>query len=193
MTVNRRRIRKSKSRPNRLSPLPNRPRRLLRLPPQRMPLLVVRAAMFRFRAALKRLPLRLLRAASRNAARLNVASCSVAAVNRGRNENRSQATASETRRGSFFLVHANLDKTDASCFQRTATMHDEKRFIRKLRKQIKQAGNRKRRRYLKQIDREPGDFSYGRMRVDLLDAIYPDTKRRRSKPRDSQCDEIREG
>lgn len=47
-------------------------------------------------------------------------------------------------------------------------MHDEKRFLRKLKKQIKQAGNRKRRRYLKDLDAAADDFSFGRNRTDVM-------------------------
>jgi hypothetical protein len=41
-------------------------------------------------------------------------------------------------------------------------MHDDKRLIRKLKKEVKRSGNRKRRRYLKAVDAEPNDFEFGR-------------------------------
>jgi hypothetical protein len=41
---------------------------------------------------------------------------------------------------------------------------DDKRFLRKLKRDIKRSGNRKRRRYLKDIATDPGDFRFGRER-----------------------------
>ncbi|MCI0358965.1 MAG: hypothetical protein L0211_10840 [Planctomycetaceae bacterium] len=47
-------------------------------------------------------------------------------------------------------------------------MHDDKRFLRKLKRQVKKAGNRKRRRYLKDIDAAADDFEFGRERTDVM-------------------------
>ena len=47
-------------------------------------------------------------------------------------------------------------------------MHDDKRFLRKLKRQIKKAGNRKRRRYLKDPDVPADDFELGRDRTDVM-------------------------
>jgi hypothetical protein len=47
-----------------------------------------------------------------------------------------------------------------------SAMKDEKRFLREL--QIKKAGNRKRRRYLKDVAAEADDFSLGRDRTDVM-------------------------
>jgi hypothetical protein len=47
-------------------------------------------------------------------------------------------------------------------------MHDDKRFLRKLKRQIKKSGNRKRRHYLKDIDAPADDFALGRDRTDVM-------------------------
>ena len=47
-------------------------------------------------------------------------------------------------------------------------MQDEKRFLRELKRTIKKAGNRKRRRYLKDIAAAADDFSFGRDRTDVM-------------------------
>ena len=47
-------------------------------------------------------------------------------------------------------------------------MHDEKRFLRNLKRQIKRAGNRKRRRYLKDVDAPADEFDLGRDRTDVM-------------------------
>ena len=47
-------------------------------------------------------------------------------------------------------------------------MKDEKRFLRKLKRTIKKTGNRKRRRYLKDVDAEADDFALGRNRTDVM-------------------------
>lgn len=47
-------------------------------------------------------------------------------------------------------------------------MNDDKRFLRKLKRQIKKTGNRKRRRYLKNLDAAPDDFELGRDRTDVM-------------------------
>ena len=43
-------------------------------------------------------------------------------------------------------------------------MPDDKRLLRRLKRETKKAGNRKRRRYLKDVAREPDDFDFGRNR-----------------------------
>jgi hypothetical protein len=47
-------------------------------------------------------------------------------------------------------------------------MTDDKRFLRKLKRDVKQIGNRKRRRYLKDLAAEPDDFNFGRTRSDVM-------------------------
>jgi hypothetical protein len=47
-------------------------------------------------------------------------------------------------------------------------MHDDKRFLRKLKRQVKRTGNRKRRRYLKNVDAPPDEFDLGRDRTDVM-------------------------
>ena len=47
-------------------------------------------------------------------------------------------------------------------------MNDEKRFLRDLKRQIKKTGNRRRRRYLKQVDAAADDFDFGRDRSDVM-------------------------
>lgn len=47
-------------------------------------------------------------------------------------------------------------------------MHDDKRLLRKLKREVKKAGNRKRRRYLKDIATDPDDFGFGRHRSDVM-------------------------
>ena len=47
-------------------------------------------------------------------------------------------------------------------------MKDEKRFLRELKRTVKKAGNRKRRRYLKDVAAEAEDFSFGRDRTDVM-------------------------
>jgi len=47
-------------------------------------------------------------------------------------------------------------------------MNDEKRFLRELKRDIKKAGNRKRRRFLKDVSASPEDFDFGRDRTDVM-------------------------
>ena len=47
-------------------------------------------------------------------------------------------------------------------------MQDDKRFLRELKRDIKKTGNRKRRRFLKNIDTAPEDFDFGRDRTDVM-------------------------
>lgn len=47
-------------------------------------------------------------------------------------------------------------------------MHDEKRLLRELKRQVKKQGNRKRRRYLKDVAAEPDDFDFGRNRSEVM-------------------------
>ena len=62
-------------------------------------------------------------------------------------------------------------------------MKDEKRFLRELKRQVKKAGNRKRRRYLKDVTAEADDFSFGRDRTDVMNE-----KRRTAKTRGQQAE-----
>ena len=41
-------------------------------------------------------------------------------------------------------------------------MKDDKRFLRRLKRDIKRVGNRQRRRYLKDVDADPWEFDFGR-------------------------------
>ena len=47
-------------------------------------------------------------------------------------------------------------------------MNDDKRLLRDLKRDIKKAGNRKRRRFLKNVDTTPEDFDFGRNRTDVM-------------------------
>jgi len=47
-------------------------------------------------------------------------------------------------------------------------MNDDKRLLRQIKRDIKRAGNRKRRRYLKDVTTEADDFSFGRKRSDVM-------------------------
>ncbi len=47
-------------------------------------------------------------------------------------------------------------------------MQDDKRLLRKLKREIKRAGNRKRRRYLKDVHADASDFRFGRNRSDVM-------------------------
>jgi hypothetical protein len=47
-------------------------------------------------------------------------------------------------------------------------MRDDKRLLRQIKREIKRAGNRKRRRYLKDVTAEADDFSYGQKRSDVM-------------------------
>ena len=47
-------------------------------------------------------------------------------------------------------------------------MKDEKRFLRELKRTIKKTGNRKRRRYLKDVTADSEEFTFGRDRSDVM-------------------------
>ncbi|MFO0905278.1 MAG: hypothetical protein U0939_19880 [Pirellulales bacterium] len=47
-------------------------------------------------------------------------------------------------------------------------MRNEKRELRQLKREIKKAGNRKLRRYLKDVAADPDEFQYGRQRSDVM-------------------------
>jgi len=59
-------------------------------------------------------------------------------------------------------------------------MSDDKRFLRRLKRQIKQAGNRKLRRYLKDVDADANDFDYGRNRSDVMNEPKPSSPLKKS-------------
>jgi hypothetical protein len=59
-------------------------------------------------------------------------------------------------------------------------MRNEKRFLRTLKREVKRAGNRKRRRFLKDIDAAAEDFDFGRDRTAVMN------EPRREKPK--HCD-----
>ena len=56
-------------------------------------------------------------------------------------------------------------------------MRNEKQFLRNLKRDIKRTGNRKRRRFLKNIDASPEDFDLGCDRTDVMN------ERPREKPK----------
>ena len=60
------------------------------------------------------------------------------------------------------------------------TMSDDKRFLRKLKRQIKQTGNRKLRRYLKNVDADVDNFDYGRDRSEVMNEPKPRYANRQS-------------
>lgn len=69
-------------------------------------------------------------------------------------------------------------------------MNDDKRLLRELKREVKKCGNRKRRRYLKDIDAEPGDFDFGRNRSDVMNerpARHPDRSPAILEERDPEC------
>lgn len=47
-------------------------------------------------------------------------------------------------------------------------MRDDKRRLRQHKRQIKQAGKKKRRRYLKDVDADPADFDFGCDRSEVM-------------------------
>jgi hypothetical protein len=57
-------------------------------------------------------------------------------------------------------------------------MRNEQRFLRNLKRDIKRTGNRKRRRFLKNVDASPEDFDLGRDRTDVMN----ERPRRRPRP-----------
>ena len=59
-------------------------------------------------------------------------------------------------------------------------MSDDKRFLRRLKRQIKQTGNRKRRRYLKNVNADVSDFDYGYDRSEDMNEPRPRYANRQS-------------
>jgi hypothetical protein len=57
-------------------------------------------------------------------------------------------------------------------------MRNEKRFLRTLKRDIKRTGNRKRRRFLKDIEASPEDFDLGRDRTDVMNELPREKPRR---------------
>jgi len=57
-------------------------------------------------------------------------------------------------------------------------MRNEKQFLRSLKRDIKRTGNRKRRRFLKNIDASPEDFDLGRDRTDVMNERPCESPRR---------------
>jgi hypothetical protein len=66
-------------------------------------------------------------------------------------------------------------------------MRNEKQFLRNLKRDIKRTGNRKRRRFLKNIDASPEDFDLGRDRTDVMNE-RPREKPRRWDRKDEESD-----
>jgi len=68
----------------------------------------------------------------------------------------------------------------SSCLYRItngSAMNDDKRLLRKLKREIKRAGNRQRRRYLKDVDAESSDFRFGRNCSDVMNEPRPQPNR----------------
>jgi hypothetical protein len=57
-------------------------------------------------------------------------------------------------------------------------MTDDKRFLRKLKRDIKRSGNKKRRRYLKDPSAPPDEFDFGRDRTDVMNEPRRERERR---------------
>lgn len=70
-------------------------------------------------------------------------------------------------------------------------MKDDKRLIRDMKREIKKAGNRKRRRYLKDVTADPNGFHFGYVQSDVLNEKSSRTRNRRGWTRDEI--EIEEG
>jgi hypothetical protein len=47
-------------------------------------------------------------------------------------------------------------------------MNDDKRRQRQLKRDVKRTGNRKRRRYLKDVEADPEDFDFGRNKSEVM-------------------------
>lgn len=62
-------------------------------------------------------------------------------------------------------------------------MHDDKRLLRELKRDIKKQGNRQRRRYLKNVQAEPDDFDFGRACSEVMN--QPARQNRKFKSRQS--------
>ena len=67
-------------------------------------------------------------------------------------------------------------------------MKREKQFLRKLKRQIKRAGNRKRRRYLKDVTAAAEGFDLGRDRTDVMNERRQ-VKRRKWERTEGMCQE----
>ena len=50
---------------------------------------------------------------------------------------------------------------------------DEKRRMRKLKRELKQAGNKRRRRFLKNVAADPDEFDFGRERSEVMNQPPP--------------------
>ena len=61
-------------------------------------------------------------------------------------------------------------------------MSDDKRFLRRLKREIKQAGKRKLRRYVKNVDADLDDFDYGCDCSDIMNEQKPRYANRQSGP-----------
>ena len=57
-------------------------------------------------------------------------------------------------------------------------MKDDKRLLRKLKKEIKRVGNKRRRRFLKDVGAEPADFDFGAARSDVMNEPRANSDRR---------------
>ena len=80
------------------------------------------------------------------------------------------------RRHSLAVANRNENRLNQPAPSRVTStaMRDDKRLLRQLKRDIKRAGNRKRRRYLKDVNAEADDFSFGRMRSDVMCAFLAD-------------------
>lgn len=57
-------------------------------------------------------------------------------------------------------------------------MNDEKRQLRVLKRELKRAGNRQRRRFLKNLTAAAEDFDFGRLRTEPMNEPRPPKERR---------------
>jgi len=62
---------------------------------------------------------------------------------------------------------------------------DDKRFYRDLKKDIKKTGNRKRRRFLKDLSADPGEFDYGSAESSAFNGMGEMEKGKRKKEKAS--------
>jgi hypothetical protein len=67
-------------------------------------------------------------------------------------------------------------------------MRSEKRFLRTLKRDIKRAGNRKRRRFLKDVAADPDAFDFGRDRTDVMNERPRQKPKRWDRQEDSTSD-----
>jgi len=95
---------------------------------------------------------------------------------------------SNKRQRTFSLSHASslvANRTlhaNAKAANGIRAMNDDKRFLRELKRDLKKTGNRKRRRYLKDLSALPEDFDFGRNRSDVMNEQPKNKSRRPDEP-----------